>query len=178
MKNARYLTVSIAVLILDQLTKYAIVRSKVIERPVVLIPGIFRLAYGENTGALFGMFATLQRPWRGIVLVLVPFLAIGLVLVFMRMSGGKDRLALLALALILGGALGNQADRLFRGGRVVDFLDVSIDLEPVRSWLVHAFGSSHWPAFNVADSSIVVGALLLAFDLLRQARPASSIMVP
>lgn len=177
MKNSRYLSVSVAVLILDQTTKYAIVHSPVVVRPLVLVPRFFRLAYGENSGALFGMFASLEPPWRGIVLVLVPFVAIALVLVFMRLSGDKDRLSLLGLALILGGALGNQIDRLFRGGRVVDFLDVSIDVEPVRGWLVHMFGTSHWPAFNVADSAIVVGALLLAYDLLRQARPASTMML-
>jgi signal peptidase II len=118
------------------------------------------------------MFSGLQQPWRSIVLLIVPVAAIVLVLLFMRMTSTKDRLALLGLSLILGGALGNQCDRLLRGGRVVDFLDVYVDAEPVRGFLVRTFGSAHWPAFNVADSCIVVGALLLATDLLRQSRPA------
>jgi signal peptidase II len=170
-KNARYFSISVAVLILDQLTKWAIVHSSVVERPFEILPGYLRLAYGENTGALFGMFSGLQQPWRTVVLLIVPLAAIGLVLFFMRVSGETDRLALMGLALILGGAVGNQLDRVLRQGRVVDFVDVSFDADPVRGWLVRAFGSSHWPAFNVADSAIVMGALLLAFDLLRQASP-------
>jgi len=172
-KNARYFSISVAVLILDQLTKWAIVHSSVFERPYDLVPGYLRFAYGENSGALFGMFSGLEQPWRTVVLLIVPLAAIALVLFFMRVSGEKDRLALVGLALILGGAVGNQLDRLLRHGRVVDFVDVSFDAEPVRGWLVRTFGSSHWPAFNVADSAIVVGALLLAFDLLRQTRPRS-----
>ena len=172
MKNARYLSLSVAVLILDQLTKWAIVHSSVVLRPFVIVPGYAQFAFGENSGALFGMFSGLQQPWRTVVLLLVPLAAIGLVLFFMRVSGEKDRLALVGLALILGGAVGNQLDRLLRHGRVVDFVDLSFHAEPVRSWLVHSFGSSHWPAFNIADSAIVTGALLLAFDLLRQSRPS------
>ena len=140
---------------------------------MVLIPHILRLAYGENSGALFGLFGGLHQPWRTLVLLVIPSAAILLVLVFMRMSGGSDLLSLTALSLILGGALGNQIDRLLRSGRVVDYIDVSIDFDPIHGWLVRAFGSSHWPAFNVADSAIVIGALLLAWDLLRQARRAA-----
>jgi len=170
-RNARYLSLSVAVLVLDQVTKYAIAHGPVVESPIVLIPGFFRLTYGENSGALFGMFSGTPDPWRTIVLSVVPFAAIVLMLVFIRVSGERDRLALVALALILGGALGNQTDRLIRSGRVVDFLDASIDVEPVRGWLVRTLGSSHWPAFNVADSAIVIGAALLALDLLRHSRP-------
>jgi signal peptidase II len=132
---------------------------------------LVRIVFGQNSGALFGMFSGLEQPWRTVVLLIVPLAAISLVLFFMRVSGERDRLALMGLALILGGAVGNQLDRLLRHGRVVDFVDVSWDAEPVRGWLVRTFGSSHWPAFNVADSAIVVGAILLAFDLLRQTKP-------
>lgn len=173
MKHARYLSVTAAVFILDQLTKYAIVHSPVVERPVIVVPGFFRLCYGENRGALFGMFGNLTEPWRTLVLMVAPLVAIGLILYFMRSSGGSDRLPLVALSLILGGALGNQVDRIFRNGRVVDFLDVHVGMDPLRGWLEGALGSSHWPAFNVADSAIVVGASLLAWDLLRPARRAT-----
>ena len=169
-KNARYLSLSAAVLILDQVTKYAIVHGPVVERPIVVIPHFFSLTFGENSGALFGMFSGAKEPWRTILLLIVPLVAIVLVLIFLRSTGAKDRLALVALSLILGGALGNQLDRLFRGGRVVDFLDVYADVQPVRGWLVGMFGSSHWYTFNVADSAVVVGALLLALELLRQGR--------
>ena len=170
MKNARYLSIAAAVLILDQLSKYAILHGPVVERAVPIIPGFFRLTYGENRGALFGLFSDLAEPWRTLVLLIVPLLAIGLVLFFMRTSSGTDRLSLVALSLILGGALGNQIDRLFRSGRVVDFLDVYAGHEPLRGWLERTFGSAHWPAFNVADSAIVTGALLMGWDLLRQLR--------
>ena len=171
MKNARYLSVSVAVLVLDQVSKYAVLHSSLVARPLVLIPRFFRLAFGENSGALFGMFSETPEPWRTVVLLVIPTATILLVLYFIRGSGEKDRLALLSLALILGGALGNQTDRILRSGKVVDFFDVYVDVQPVRGWLIRMFGTTHWPAFNVADSAIVVGALLLAWDLLAHSRP-------
>lgn len=170
MRNARYLSISTAVLILDQLTKYAITHSRVVEHPVVLVPGFFRLAFGENSGALFGMFSGTPEPWRTLVLFVIPLSAIALLLFFIRAGSDKDQLGLLALALILGGAVGNQVDRVLRAGKVIDFLDAHVEPQPVHGWLVRIFGSSHWPAFNVADSAIVVGAILLGLDLLRQGR--------
>ena len=170
MKGQRYFPIAVAVLLLDQVTKYLIVHADVAHRPRVLIPGFLRLVYGENPGALFGFFRRTPEPWHTVLLLVAPLASILVILFLMRASGESDRLAHLGLAMILGGALGNQTDRLLRKGKVIDFIDLSIDVEPIRGWLVRAFHSSHWYTFNLADSAIVVGAAALGLDLLLRAR--------
>ena len=91
MKNARYLTLAAAVLILDQVTKYAITHGPVSQRPVEIVPGFFSLTFGENSGALFGMFSGTRGPLRVVLLLLVPIAAIVLVLFFLRTTGAQDR---------------------------------------------------------------------------------------
>lgn len=174
MKGQRYFPVAVAVLLLDQVTKYLVAQGGVSRRPVVLLPGFLRIVYAENTGALFGFFRRTPEPWHTVLLLVAPVVSILVILFLMRASGEADRLAHLGLALILGGAVGNQTDRLLRKGKVIDFIDVSIDLEPVRGWLVRAFHSSHWYTFNIADAAIVVGAAALGLDLFLRARGGGS----
>jgi signal peptidase II len=81
-------------------------------------------------------------------------------------------LTLFGLALVLGGAVGNLIDRLFRG-EVIDFLDVYASSPRLAGWLLEKFGTAHWPTFNFADSAIVCGALLLALSIVRPQRPSA-----
>jgi signal peptidase II len=120
---------------------------------VSVIPGFFSLTYVRNTGAVFGLFRSLAEPWRGLLLTLVPLLAVLFIIVMAMRTAPERRRPLMALGLILGGAVGNLVDR-FRFGSVVDFLDVFI-------------GEYHWPAFNLADSAICVGVGLLVLDIVR-----------
>jgi signal peptidase II len=132
----------------DQLTKAWIVEHVPQSDPIEVVEGFFQITHSRNPGAALGLF---QGTPVG-VFVLLTALAIGLVASFYRRIEPQDRLSLVALGLILSGAVGNLLDRLFRG-EVVDFLQFDLRL-------------FIFPDFNVADSSIVVGIALLLRDLV------------
>jgi signal peptidase II len=141
-----YYLVALAAIVLDQLTKLWILRSFELYESREIIPGLFNLVYVTNTGAAFSMLADVDSPWRHYFFLAVGLLAcIGLTFYYHRF-GGRRRTYAIALGLIAGGALGNLIDRL-RFGAVVDFLDFHL-------------AGHHWPAFNIADSAICVGAVL------------------
>jgi len=139
----QYLFVVAAVGILDQLTKGLVIDSLSLYEQREVISGLFNLVYVTNPGAAFSMFATIDSVWRQYFFLAVGGCAVlGISFYAWKMTAGRWHL--LALALICGGALGNLIDRV-RFGAVVDFLDFY-------------FKNYHWPAFNVADSAICVGA--------------------
>ena len=144
---SRWFALAAAVILLDQVTKWAVLENFVYgERRE--ITGFFNLVLVYNKGAAFSMFASADG-WQTPLLILFAIVAAGIVS-YLIVRNREKRVLCLGLALILGGALGNLIGRL-RFGHVVDFLDF------------HAMGW-HWPAFNVADSGITVGALLLILD--------------
>ena len=155
-KDKRWLMLSIAVAViaLDRWSKMWIVAHIATGHAIVVIPKVFRLTHVLNTGAAFSMFEGANSP------LLVRNLLIGfsvaavmVVLALLWRLGRTVTLTSVALALILGGAIGNLYDRwVFKF--VVDFLEVHI-------WRYH------WPDFNVADSAIVIGACLLLLEMLR-----------
>jgi signal peptidase II len=154
-----YLSISVAVIVLDRLTKIFI-RSHVALNfgSVVVIPNFFSITHVENTGAAFSLFA--EWPQRVRVPLLVGFSTLAMLVVcyLLWKTARNFNWTGLALAFILGGAVGNLYDRI-RYGRVTDFL--------------HFYMGPHmWPDFNVADSAIVTGATLLAIDLIFGAHPA------
>jgi signal peptidase II len=148
------LVVASVVVFLDQLTKWAILTW--LDRDIALT-SFFNLVLVWNKGVSFGMFdsGAALAPWLLSGLALAVVIAL---LVWLR--GAGHRLTAIGLGLIIGGALGNVIDRV-RFGAVVDFLDA------------HALGW-HWPAFNVADSAICVGAALLLVDGLLMHRHHST----
>lgn len=147
MSSWRWFALSAAIIVADQLTKWVVLASFANgERRE--ITGFLNLVLVYNKGAAFSMFADADG-WQTPLLIAFALAAAGIVSYLIVRNPGK-RLLCLGLALILGGALGNVIDRL-RFGQVVDFLDF------------HAMGW-HWPAFNVADSGITVGAALLILD--------------
>jgi signal peptidase II len=154
--RAGYGLLSLAVLSLDQLTKEIVSTRLTLYSSIPVIPGLFQITLVTNRGALFGLLHDLADPWRGALFTIVPAAAIVLVLVFQYRTTPHDPLTQSGLALVLGGAVGNLADRV-RLGYVVDFLDVFV-------------GDHHWPAFNVADSAICTGVGLLVADLWRRGR--------
>jgi signal peptidase II len=129
-----------------------------------VIDGFFYITHVRNTGAAFGLFSDAPQIPRLTFFISVSLVAVGIIISFYRKLSPGDRLAALALGLILGGALGNLSDRIFRQ-EVVDFLHF-------RLW-----GGYAWPDFNVADSAIVLGVGLLVLELLasegEQRAPAS-----
>jgi len=135
--------IAAVVLILDQVIKF-IVQTKMIPGHTLPVwENIFHITYVQNTGAAFGIMAG-----RNFLFVIISLLAIVLV-VFLSRDAGKTLLLKIAWGLILGGIIGNLIDRV-RLGYVVDFLDFQV-----------------WPVFNVADSGITVGAILLIIKLLK-----------
>jgi len=145
------LLIAAAVLVADQLAKWWVV-STLPGHPIEVIPGVLYLRYVTNPGAAFGLL-----PGAGSFIALAAIAAAVVIVMVVRQLPG--RLEAVAMGLVLGGALGNLIDRIFRGpglldGRVVDFVDFE-----------------YFPAFNVADSVITVGAILAvlaAFALSRE----------
>jgi signal peptidase II len=150
----RPLLIALAVLLLDRITKWAIAQTIPLEDAINIIPGFFRLTHLENTGAAFSLFADSPSPFRTTLLIVFSVAALAVVSVLLWKDRSVFHSGTLALSLILGGAVGNLWDRAFYG-KVTDFLDFYI-------------GVHHWPPFNVADSAIVVGALLLFIRMLRK----------
>ena len=165
-----YFVIAGVVLLLDQATKHLAHSHLRDSGPVSVIPDIFSLWYSRNAGGLFGSFRDLGDPWRVALLTLLPTVAVGLIAYFLARGGETDRITLTALGLILGGALGNLIDRVFRG-EVIDFLDVYVSSPELAGQLVDWFGTAHWPTFNLADSAIVVGACFLVYRILRPYPP-------
>ena len=143
----RWFALALGVVVADQITK-AIVLARFVLGERVEVTGFFNMVLVYNKGAAFS-FLSDAGGWQTPALVIFALVAIGIVGTFIVRSPGRTML-LTGLALILGGALGNLIDRL-RFGQVVDFLDF------------HAAGW-HWPAFNVADSAITIGAALLILE--------------
>jgi signal peptidase II len=150
--------IALFVLLLDRLAKLAIERNISLHDSVNVIPGFFRLTHVENRGAAFGLFADSPSEWKIAVLVLFSLVALVIVCALLWKNSHSMTTTGVGLALILGGALGNLWDRLV-SGHVVDFL-------------LFYIGQYQWPAFNVADSAIVIGAGLLVFEILFTKAPA------
>jgi signal peptidase II len=142
-----------AVIVLaDQFSKLAIERLTEEGFRRVIIPGFFTFIHTRNTGIAFSMLADSDAPWLRWVLIAFSVVAIVLISWILKTNRAGSRRTQWGLSLVLGGAVGNAVDRILHGS-VLDFLDF------------HA-GSYHWPAFNVADSAITMGAMLVIFDLL------------
>ncbi len=152
---APWLGISLIVILFDQLTKIAVTRVFAYATPYAVAP-FFNFLLIFNRGAAFS-FLSSASGWQRWA-----FTALGIaaacVIVYLLKRHGNQKLFSTALSLIMGGALGNVIDRLVHG-RVIDFLDFHV-------------GGWHWPAFNLADSAIVVGAVLLVLDELRRVRGA------
>jgi signal peptidase II len=146
---APWLALAIAIVAIDQATKIAVERAFDYGE-VRPLTGFFNLVLTYNKGAAFSFLASASG-WQAQFLTVVGIGASAFI-IYLLARHGNQRLFALALALILGGAVGNVIDRIAYG-HVIDFLDFH-------------FGGWHWPAFNVADSAIVGGAALLIIDEL------------
>jgi signal peptidase II len=140
------------VVALDRLSKWAISHRLSLHDSIPVIPGFFRIVHIENPGAAFGLFADSPAEWKVTLLILFSLIALAIVTALLWRSSHRLTSTGIGLALILGGAVGNLWDRLV-SKHVVDFL-------------LFYVGRYQWPAFNVADSAIVVGAGLLVFEIV------------
>jgi len=146
----KWLTLSALIVTADQLAKYAAVQNLAVVKAVE-VTSFFNLVLVYNAGAAFS-FLSHAAGWQRVLFIAIALIA-SVWIVYLLRRYPHQRLFALALSLVLAGAIGNVIDRILIGA-VVDFLDF------------HALGY-HWPAFNVADSAISCGAVLLVWDVLR-----------
>ncbi|HME05839.1 MAG TPA: signal peptidase II [Bryobacteraceae bacterium] len=143
-----------SILVLDQITKGLIKAHVPAWQTLIVIPGFFNIVHAENPGMAFSLLADASGLWRNVLLIGLSFSVAGFITVLLVRGGPTQHwLVRLGLSLVLGGALGNLYDRAVHG-TVTDFVEVYA-------------GSHFFPAFNVADSAISVGAVLLILDMWR-----------
>lgn len=152
-RKSPFLLISLAVLALDQWTKWLIESHLPEQSSHEVIPGLLHISHVRNTGVAFGMFANGGRDGSSWVLSLFGLVALGLIGWLFARTSAKERGLLAALAMVMGGAVGNLLDRV-ASGAVTDFIAVYI-------------GSYRWPDFNVADSAISIGLVLILIDSFR-----------
>ena len=137
----------------DQITKiYIHTQTMPGEKIHTVIPHFFNIQYVRNQGGAFGLFSDSHPYIRNVLFLLFPLFCV--YLIFSLLKDTRDKLQVVALGFILGGALGNYVDRV-RLGYVVDFID----------WYVKSF---HWPTFNIADSFIVIGVSILGYAFVTE----------
>lgn len=155
---ARWLGIAAILIILDQITKIA-VTSTFAYGESMPVTSFFNLVLVYNKGAAFSFLAS-ESGWQRYFFTAAGIGA-SIFIIYLLKKNPSQRLLCWALTLILGGAIGNVIDRVLYG-HVIDFLDIY-------------FGNWHWPAFNIADSAICIGAVLFVYDELRSGKkPASS----
>lgn len=148
--NVVFFLTTLLIVAADQLSKLWI--RSFPEGPLIFEAGFFRIVHTHNTGAVFGLFQGHSFVFTVIAIIGVVIILLCVFFVYPRSPFLDNRLNRVALGLMLGGTVGNLIDRLRFGG-VTDFIGIGI-----------------WPAFNIADSAIVVGAIILAYSLLRLTR--------
>lgn len=157
--KARYLLISLCVLVLDQWSKWMIEAHVTPYSRHSVIPDLLNFTNVQNTGVAFGLFASKGNLTGTLVLTVLGLAALGFVAYYFSLVPSSDRMLLVALSLVIGGAIGNLLDRIMNGG-VTDFIDFY-------------FGSYHWHTFNVADSAISVGiGLMILGTILHREEPA------
>ncbi len=149
-----FIFIVILILILDQGTKYIVHTQFELGESVVIINDILNITYAKNYGAAFGILSNSPETFRKIFFLLFPLGALAFILIMLRKISAQDKLQVLALSAIAGGALGNWAGRL-KHGFVVDFIDF------------HFKRYFTYPAFNISDCAIVIGALLMVLAIIR-----------
>ncbi len=151
------LLVSLAVVVADQWTKHLVEERLPLFDSHEVVPGFLSFTHVRNTGVAFGMLAAGDNGWATLGLTLLGLGALTVIGVYFARTPVDDRALLVSLALILGGAVGNLIDRVFAGA-VTDFVDLYV-------------GTYHWHTFNLADSAITVGIVVMAVDALRRRKP-------
>jgi signal peptidase II len=150
----RYYLVALLILVVDQATKWIANTNLRPRHAVEVIPGYLRFSRVYNSGVAFGLFDNSDYFWKPYALSALAVLAVVVILIYSWRIPAERKLLNLALAIVMSGILGNFIDRIVRG-YVVDFIEL------------HIHEIFYWPTFNVADSSITVGIVLLLIDALK-----------
>jgi signal peptidase II len=151
--RSAYLWIAGVIVALDQVTKALVHDFMTLHESRTIVEGLVRLTYVQNRGAAFGILSEAGLPYQSLMFSVVSLLALLAIALYAWRMPVQSRLPQTALAMVMGGAVGNLLDRA-RLGYVIDYVDMY-------------WGPHHWPAFNVADSAITVGVALLVIDILR-----------
>ena len=157
-KTVLYFVLVLAWIAIDQATKLVVQANLRLYDPVPVLGEFFRLTYIYNPGAAFGLHL---GPWSRIVFSILALGASVMLYLMYRSTPWSDRMRLVAICMVTGGAIGNLIDRLRSSRGVIDFFDVGM-------------AGFRWPVFNVADIGVTVGALLLAVSLWREEQKLES----
>jgi len=149
----KYLLIFITIIILDQLSKFIVKANVALYDQVDVIKGFFKITYVRNTGAVWDIFSDHPAQWVSPVITGLSIVALIVVFYFFLKLEAKCTFELTALSFIIGGAFGNNIDRVIRG-YVIDFIDMYIK-------------THHWPTYNIADSFITIGVILLIISIWR-----------
>ncbi len=151
--RSAYLWIAGVIVALDQVTKALVDDFMTLHESHTIVEGLVRLTYVQNRGAAFGILSEAGLPYQSLMFSVISLLALLAIALYAWRMPVQSRLPQTALAMVMGGAVGNLLDRA-RLGYVIDYVDMY-------------WGPHHWPAFNVADSAITVGVALLVIDILR-----------
>ncbi len=158
--RSKYYLLTLAILVLDHLTKWSIRTNFDFRRSVEIIPGYLRIIRVHNTGVAFGYFSDFDAPWKPYALAAMAVIAVVVIVIYgIRMPAERTMLQL-ALSITMGGILGNFLDRIAHRF-VVDFIEF------------HIRDSFYWPTFNLADTAISIGIALLLLDTVKNPEPES-----
>jgi signal peptidase II len=152
--KSKYYLVTLLILIIDHATKWMANTSLQPRQAVEVIPGYLRLSRVYNSGVAFGLFDDSDFFWKPYALGALAILAVAVILIYSSRMPADRKLLHLALAITMGGILGNFIDRVLRG-YVIDYIEF------------HIHEAFYWPTFNVADSAITVGIALLIIDAIK-----------
>ncbi len=152
--------ISGALIVIDQYTKFMVTLHIPLNYSVKVVEGFFNLTHIRNSGVAFGIFSDQQSELKPYLLVFVSIIAIVAILVIFHQTGKEKRMVQTGLVLVFSGAIGNLIDRVLHK-EVIDFIDFFIE-------------NQHWPAFNVADSCITIGVMLMAADMLVNSESSNS----
>jgi len=150
----RFAVIALVVVILDLLTKYQVAAALRPGQYIEVIPGFFRISHLLNSGVAFGLFADHTSAWKPYILAAMAVVAVVVIVIYSLRMPPERKFLQAALAMITGGILGNFIDRIVQGS-VVDFIEL------------HIQNRFYWPTFNLADSAITVGIVMLLIDTIR-----------
>ncbi|WP_439850519.1 signal peptidase II [Pseudomonas syringae] len=156
-----WLWLTVLIVVIDQASKYYFENALSLYQQIVVIPDIFSWTLAYNTGAAFSFLAD-GAGWQRWLFALIAIVVSAVLVVWLKRLGRDDTWLAIALAMVLGGALGNLYDRIVLG-HVIDFI------------LVHWENRWYFPAFNVADSAITVGAIMLALDMFKSKKTGETV---
>ncbi len=146
-----FVIVCLAIFGVDQLSKQIVSARMMLYQSIPIIPGFLNLTYIHNRGVVFGLFADAHHPMTQNIILALSILSFAVIAIYFLFIRHENHWMTLGFSFVLGGALGNTWDRLVQG-YVVDFLDFY-------------YGEYHWPTFNLADTFITIGILLLLMNM-------------